>query len=101
LRLEVLATAEEGLRLARTASVDLWVINTHLHGIGGSELCDMLKARDPRTTVYLVADEYTPEIELMARRSRATLFGCKPAQRDWLASWQAEHQRRAMVGHSV
>ena len=86
-KLQIVASAEEALRLARTAAVDLWVINTKLPGLSGFELCSMLKSRSAPTAVYLVADHYSPEIEHLAWRSQATLFGCKPAHEAWLTQW--------------
>ena len=86
-RLELVATADEALRLARTHRIDLWMINAELPGLSGLALCGMLKAQDDRTTVYLVADEYTPELEQAAWQARATLFGCKGAHDAWLGEW--------------
>jgi CheY-like chemotaxis protein len=83
-KLKIVASAEEALRLARTATVDLWVVNTELPGLSGCELCSMLKSRSSSTPMYLVADRYTPEAERAAWQARATLFGDKPAHRDWL-----------------
>src|SRR5262245_25700516 len=65
-RLQFVASADEALRLARACAVDLWVVNTALPGLSGCELASMLKARSPGAAVYLVADEYTPEIERVA-----------------------------------
>ena len=87
LRLEILANADEALRFSRTVAVDLWVINTELPGLSGSELCSMLKSRSPAIPIYLVTNRHSPAIEQAARQARATLFGCKPAHSDWLDAW--------------
>src|SRR5690349_15917734 len=41
--LQVVASASEALRIARTAIVDLWVINSELDGIGGCDLCGLVR----------------------------------------------------------
>ena len=87
LQLKFLTTAAEALRLARGQIVDLWVINSSLPGLSGHELCGMLKDRQPRAAVYLVANQYTPEAERQALRHRATLFGCKGGHIHWLDDW--------------
>jgi DNA-binding response OmpR family regulator len=87
IRLEVVSRGSEALRLARTEHVALWVINVSLPDLAGAELCAMLKCRDARTVVYLVAQEYSPDLERAAWAARATLFGCKPAHEAWLAEW--------------
>ena len=77
LQFQVVPTAEEALRFSRTQAVDLWVVNLELPGLSGLELCSMLKARDSRTPVYLVAEEYSPDAERAAWAARATMFGCR------------------------
>ena len=86
-RLEIVASAEEALRLSRTQAVDLWVINTALAGRSGFELCSMLKAQSPQAVVYLVTDHYTPDVERRALMARATMFGCKGEHTGWLDAW--------------
>ena len=86
-RLQIVASADEALRFSRAHPTDLWVVNTKLPGLSGTELCGLLKARSPQVPVYLVTDQYTPEGERAAWQARATLFGCKPAHHDWLGEW--------------
>lgn len=85
--LQIVASAEEALRLARTTAIDLWVINTELPGLSGYELCSMLKDRQPSAAIYLMANEYTPAVERQALRHRATLFGCRGGHIEWLRQW--------------
>lgn len=89
-QVEIVGTAEEALRVARSQQVDLWVVNTQLPGISGSELCTMLKARSKNATVCLVADEYSPAAERSALAARATWFICKPAHLAGIDHWLAE-----------
>jgi CheY-like chemotaxis protein len=94
-RLHVLASAEEALRLARTTGVDLWVVSTELPGLSGFELCGMLKARDGRTPVFLIADEYSAAAERQAFTQRASFFGVKSASAFWVAEWLARRTQPA------
>jgi CheY-like chemotaxis protein len=87
LRLHVLASAEEALRLARNVTVDVWVVNTRLPGLSGRELCSMLRSQRRRPVVNVVADEYSPQAESAAWQARASLFLCKPAHRQWFDEW--------------
>jgi DNA-binding NarL/FixJ family response regulator len=86
-RLQFVASAEQALRLAHKTAVDLWVVNSKLPGLSGCELCRILKSQSARAAVYVVADEYSPEVEQEARASRASLFGCKPEHAHWLRDW--------------
>src|SRR5262245_9681845 len=45
IRLEMVDSAADALRLSRTIAVDLWVINTSLPCLSGYELCEMLESR--------------------------------------------------------
>ena len=93
-RVRMVASAEEALRVAHTAAVDLWVVNVELPGLSGCELCGMLRARSTPAPVYLVANEYSPAAERAALRSQATLFGCKPGHENWLGEWLEQTSRR-------
>jgi DNA-binding NarL/FixJ family response regulator len=86
-RLVVLESASQALRISATTRVDLWVVNASLPGRSGLELCRMFKAQSPHAAVYVVADEYSPETERAAWQAQATLFGCKGGHADWLAQW--------------
>src|SRR6186997_2087337 len=59
LRLEVVTTAAEALRLARNCAVDRWVINTDLPDRSGGELCEMLRSRRPNVPIALVSNSYS------------------------------------------
>ena len=76
--------------MARTSTIDLWVVNTELPGLSGFELCSMLKARSSPVPVYLVTDQYTPESEQAAWQARATLFGAKPTHAVWIDQWLSQ-----------
>lgn len=87
IRLQIVPSAEAALRIANAEAVDLWVVNIQLPGLSGHELCGLLKSHST-ASVYLVADEYSVEAEREAFRQRATLFGTKPAHREWLNQWR-------------
>jgi DNA-binding NarL/FixJ family response regulator len=87
--LNVVASAEDALRLARTEAVDLWVVSTNLPGLSGFELCSMLRQRFPQAAIFLVADAYCPLQEQAAWQHRATLFACKGGHLDLLDEWLA------------
>ena len=86
-QLQIFASAQEALRYSRDHDADLWVVNATLPDLSGFELCGMLQAKSKPAPVYVVADEYSPAAERAAWQSRATLFGCKPAQATLLAAW--------------
>ena len=86
-RLQFVASAEEALRLSRTATVDLWVINAVLPGLGGCELCSLIRDRHPQATIFLAADEYSETAERQAWQARVTIFDVKPAHTSWLNEW--------------
>src|SRR5262245_36307254 len=86
-RLLFTADAREALRVAHTEPIDLWVVNAELPGLSGGELCNMLKARKGQTAIYMVANQYTPDLEKAARLAGATMFGCKPAHESWFGDW--------------
>jgi len=78
-----LTTGREALRMARTESADLWVVNTVLSDIPGIDVCNMLRSRSPPPTFCVVTDAYRPEEERAARMCGAALFGCKPVGAEW------------------
>jgi DNA-binding response OmpR family regulator len=81
-----LTTGRQALRLARTARVDLWVVNTRLPDFSGTDLCQMLRVRSPPPVLYVVADEYRADDERAARLCGALLFDCKPPEARWFLS---------------
>ena len=76
-RFQIVASAAEALRFARTNRVDLWVVNAELPCLSGYELCGMLKSQLASATVLLVADEYSEAAERRAWSQRATMFCCR------------------------
>jgi DNA-binding response OmpR family regulator len=94
LGLEIVASAEEALRRARLKRFDLWVVNAKLPGLSGCELCGMLRARDDRAPIHVVADTYSAADERAAYAARATLFACQPLTASMLDAWLAERRAR-------
>jgi DNA-binding response OmpR family regulator len=82
-----LPLARDALRLARTHGADLWVVHVSLPDTPGTELCAMLKACRPETTVYVVADEQQMDEEQEAWNCGANLFVCKPVRTEWFDVW--------------
>ena len=80
-----LATGREALHLARSAYVDLWVVNAVLADMSGIDLCSMLRNRSPPAAVYVVTDAYCADDEQAARLCGASLFGCKPVRAEWFS----------------
>ena len=87
MRLQFLCCGRDALRRSQTQRVDLWVIHLTLPDMSGLELCEMLRARLGRPTIYVVGDEYRPEDERAARARGASLFGCKPVEAWWFEPW--------------
>jgi DNA-binding response OmpR family regulator len=86
LRWRWLATGRQALRLARQEAVQLWMFNSTLDDMSGTELCAMIKTLRPESAVYIIADEYSAAEERAAWACGATLFACKPARAEWLDS---------------
>src|SRR5687767_9286640 len=58
------ATSADALRLWRTGSRSIWLVNIHLADGSGAELAAAIRGRDPRSIVYLVGDRYDAAEEL-------------------------------------
>ena len=94
-RIHMATTGRDALRLANRVASDLWIVNCSLPDLSGTDLCQMLKSRDARSVVYLLADEYSAEQEQAARLAHANLFGVKPAHQQWLSDWLAHWRAHA------
>ncbi len=78
-------SASDALKLWRTAARTIWLVNLELPDASGCELAAAVRARDPRSVVYLVGDEYDPAEELKARLVGGAMYVCKPADPAWLS----------------
>ncbi len=85
-RVEVLSTASEALRIPCYQAPLFYVVNVDLPDMSGFDLREMLTERWPRTPGYLISDTYDPQDEVKARCSGATLYFCKPLEPGWLAA---------------
>ena len=85
----------DALKLWRTGSRSIWLINLRLSDGSGAELAAAIRARDPRSVVYVVGDRYDPAEEIEARICGAAMYVCKPAEMSWLALAASEHPRLA------
>ena len=79
------ATGSGALKLWRTAARSVWLVNIHLPDGSGCDLAAAIRARDPRSVVYLVGDEYDPAEEIRARIVGGAMYVCKPADDTWLS----------------
>ncbi len=86
-RLMFLSTGSEALRLARTESVDLWIVNVDLPDMSGLDLCTILHGHASRSPIYMVTDHYRSSDERAARINGASVFTFKPIQLAWLDPW--------------
>ena len=82
-------TGRDALRLSPAANPELWIINMHLPDMSGVDLHSMIRARYPGVPVYLVGDDYDAQDELSARCCGATMYFCKPLQREWVVAADA------------
>jgi len=78
-------TGSDALKLWRIAARSIWLVNIHLPDGSGCELAAAIRARDPRSVVYLVGDHYDAAEELMVRMVGGAMYVCKPPDDDWFA----------------
>jgi DNA-binding response OmpR family regulator len=86
-RVGLFSTGEEALRAANGNPATLWVVNVKLPDMTGVALLKLVR-RLPRSTVFLVGDEYSAGDELAARAAGATAYVCKPPSAAWLEAYQ-------------
>lgn len=77
--------ALHGAEAARPAVA--WLVSARLPDMSGLELARLLRGRLGRTPVFLVADAYSPTLELESLRTGWLHFVCKPLSGAWLESW--------------
>jgi DNA-binding response OmpR family regulator len=87
-RVGLFSTGEEALRAAGGNAATLWVVNVHLSDMSGVALMKLVRRRLPRSTVFLVGDEYSADDEMAARAAGATAYVCKPPSAMWLEAFQ-------------
>ncbi len=76
----------DALRCSGLPEESLWLINTQLPDMRGTNLMELLRMR-PRTaqtTVCLVCDHYSQQEEKDARAAGPAAFFCKPPDSSWL-----------------
>jgi DNA-binding response OmpR family regulator len=89
-RVGLFSTGEEALRAASGNAATLWVVNVNLPDMTGVSLLKLVRRRLPRSTVFLVGDEYSAEDELTARAGGASAYVCKPPSAAWLEVFQPQ-----------
>jgi DNA-binding response OmpR family regulator len=75
----------DALKLTRSAGRSVWLVNIKLPDGSGCDLAAAIRARDPRSVVYLVGDKYDGAEELEARMAGGAMYVCKPAEAAWLS----------------
>jgi DNA-binding response OmpR family regulator len=90
-RVGLFSTGEDALRAAIGNAATLWVVNVTLPDMTGVALLKLVRRRLPRSTVFLVGDEYSADDELAARAAGATAYVCKPPSAAWLEVYQPLH----------
>ena len=85
----------DALKLWRTSSRSIWLVNINLADGSGAELAAAIRGRDPRSIVYIVGDRSDAAEEIAARICGAAWYFCKPADMSWLALAGAEAARLA------
>jgi DNA-binding response OmpR family regulator len=90
-RVGLFSTGEDALRAAGGNAATLWVVNVKLPDMTGVALLKLVRRRLPRSTVFLVGDEYLADDELAARAAGATAYVCKPPSAAWLDVYQPQH----------
>jgi DNA-binding response OmpR family regulator len=78
MRIQFAATGGDALKLPRTSDRSVWLVNIRLPDGSGCDLAAAIRDRDPRSVVYLVADDYEPGEELEARKVGGAMYVCKP-----------------------
>lgn len=71
-------TGREALRSNPEIAPTMWVVNTQLPDMSGTDLQAMLRARGCSSPIALIGDEYRIEDELNARSAGAALYFVKP-----------------------
>jgi DNA-binding response OmpR family regulator len=84
MRVGLFSTGEEALRAASGNAATMWVVNVTLPDMAGVALLKLVRRRLPRSTVFLVGDEYSAGDELAARAAGASAYVCKPPSAAWL-----------------
>ena len=90
LRVGLFSTGEEALRAAGGNAAKQWVVNMKLPDMPGIALLKLVRRRLPRSTVFLVDEEYSADDELAARAAGATAYVCKPPSVAWLDVYQPQ-----------
>jgi len=71
-------TGREALRSNPEIAPTMWVVNTQLPDMSGTDLQAMLRTRGCSSPIALISDEYRIEDELDARSAGAALYFVKP-----------------------
>ena len=101
LSLKLLSSGRAALRAARELDPDLWIINTQLPDMDGTDLYEMLSEHWNHVPVVLVSDHYCPSTEMQVRRVGAPIFACKPLDPTWIANGVEHRHVMLGVGHAA
>jgi DNA-binding response OmpR family regulator len=79
-----LTTGDDALKKATKSSSVCWMINLELPDMSGLELHELLRQRLIDSTVFMVADDYQPQAEVVVLCTGGAQFACKPLHPTWL-----------------
>ena len=88
IRMALATTGAGGLRLAPSHPDALWLVSVTLPDMSGLDLLEMIRATQPRLSVFAVDGDYDAARERRALQLSATRYVCKPVQPEWIADWQ-------------
>ena len=81
---QVVASGREALRLASHRPPSLWLINTQLPDMRGSDLLDMLRQLASHGVYCLIGNHYDANEERAAHLLAAHAYLCKPLEPAWV-----------------
>jgi DNA-binding response OmpR family regulator len=82
-----LSHGNDALHLARSCTVNLWLINATLSDMSGFDLAKMVRRLSPGARIFIVSDDYNMDDELRTLSLGMTKYLCKPVEASWIFSW--------------
>ena len=78
MRLETSTDSTVGLELVGSLNPDLTLLDLSMPGIGGMEVLQRIRQRDPEARVVMITGNYSIETAVMAIQAGAADYVCKP-----------------------
>lgn len=103
--LHIVATARDALQLARTQSIDYWLICQQLPDENGLACIEMLQEISSRARFCLIDQQYTSQYERRAFQIARTVYVSHPIDPDWLGclfgAWRKADQNQQEAASSA